>query len=71
MTNNNVHQSRNTLNNSAKSTSRVKLNMYGGVLKGNIITEPIFPPPPPPPIVCEIDALDFSCADNSEYIGVI
>jgi len=45
--------------------------MYGGVLKGNIITEPIFPPPPPPPIVCEIDALDFSCADNSEYIGVI
>lgn len=68
MTNNNVHQSRNTLNNTGKSTNKITLNMYAGTLNGNIITNPVIPPTYG---VCEPNALDFRCGENSQYIGVI
>ena len=68
MTNNNIHQKSNSTTNNGRSKNKIKLTMYAGVLGGNIITPP---PPPPPALECEPYSLDFSCPENSEYVGVI
>ena len=70
MTNNNILKNNSILTNVGKTTNKIKLNMYGGVLDGNIIDNPKYPPVPPI-ISCEPNALDFSCAENSEYIGAV
>lgn len=52
-------------NNAAKNTNTIKFNKWKGVVNGNI-----FETTPYPTAGCEI-SLDFSCEDNSQYIGVI
>lgn len=54
-----------SIGNAAKNTNVIKLNKWKGVINGNIIE-----PTPYPTAGCEIK-LDFSCPDNSQYIGVI
>ena len=66
MANKNTLTTNNTINNVGKASNKIKLNMYAGTLSGNIIDVPVIPPPPPPVVVCEPNALDFSCADNSQ-----
>lgn len=54
-----------SIKNAAKNTNTIKFNKWKGVVNGNI-----FDPTPYPTAGCEIQ-LDFSCEDNSQYIGVI
>lgn len=61
----------NVLNNTNKGRNSIKLTMYKGVLGGNIIEPPPIIVEPPIVIECIQNALDFSCAENSEYIGAI
>ncbi len=42
--------------------------MNAGVLRGNIVDKPVIVTPIP---TCVTNGLDFSCADNSQYIGAI
>ncbi len=60
---------RQILNNSIKNNNRVKLSLKNGVVSGNIYEPPTIVIPPA--VVCEVEGLDFSCADNSEYIAGI
>jgi hypothetical protein len=55
-----------SINNAAKNTNTIKFNKWKGVVNGNIFE----PTPYPTGAGCEI-RLDFSCEDNSQYIGVI
>jgi len=61
---NNTHQKNNTLNNTIKSKNKIKLNMYLGVINGNIL-DPVIPSE------CSTNSLDFSCSENSQYIPAI
>jgi len=63
MTNNNIHIKNNTLNNTINTKLKIKLSTKGGKLVSNIIIPEIDP--------CEITNLNFSCADNSQYIPII
>lgn len=53
------------LNNTLKVQNKIKLNLYKGVLGGNIIEEK------PPEPECLLNSLDFTCANNSEYIPLL
>lgn len=60
---------KNNINNAASSKIKIKLNMNGGMLRGNIIDAPVIIVSPP--TSCVINGLDFSCSENSQYIGAI
>lgn len=62
---NNKHNKKDTLNNTIKSVNKVKLNMYQGVLDGNIIDQPL------PTTQCDPYSLQFKCEDNSQYIPLV
>jgi hypothetical protein len=49
---------------SLKNKNTIKFNMFEGALTGNIFDVVVDTG------TCEI-SLDFSCSDNSQYIGVI
>ncbi len=42
--------------------------MNAGVLRGNIVDKPVIIIPV---TTCVVNGLDFSCADNSQYIGAV
>lgn len=44
---------------------KIKLNMHKGILDGNILDSPIYPD------ICDVNTLDFSCKENSQYIAAI
>lgn len=57
--------------NNINTSVTIKLNMSGGVLRGNIIDyipEIVAPPPEP---TCVLDSLDFRCQENSQYLRAI
>lgn len=55
---------KNILKNNAKSSNKVFLRMYKGVLTSNIIDTIN------KENIC-IESLDFSCADNSQYLPLV
>ena len=57
-----------------KSHPKVTFKMYGGYVYANIedAEKMKFSPVISVPVsACDFEGLDFSCPDNSEYIGVI
>ena len=60
----------NSLVNTAKSSNKIKINVYSGLMNGNIIEKPI-QLEAQIPVECEINSLDFSCPENSQYLGAI
>lgn len=56
------------MNNTANTTVKIKLNVQGGVLSGNILEAPVITQPPPV-ITCVENGLDFSCPENTQYIA--
>lgn len=68
MTNNNIHNKQNILTNHINANVKIKLSMYEGKLDGNIFDrqEVVIPEE-----VCTQNSLDFTCKENSAYIGVI
>jgi hypothetical protein len=53
-----------------KSYPQISFKMYSGYIYTNIKDTETFKFSPTI-IACDIEGLDFSCTDNSEYIGVI
>lgn len=66
MTNNNIHSKSDTISNITRTTNKIKLKINGGVLTGNIISDPLFLIP-----TCQSETLDFSCDNNSQYVPII
>lgn len=56
-----------------KAHPKVTFKIYGGNVYTNIedAEKMKFSPVSQIPSACSIEGLDFSCPDNSEYIGVI
>lgn len=69
MTNNNIHTKNNIINNTGVASNKIKLSMYKGLVSGNIVDESYTPDVF---AGCELpNTLDFSCSDNSQYIGLL
>ncbi len=63
MTENHIHLKSDSTSNTLKASNKIKLNVYRGMLGGNII---------PPGDPCKTDnSLNFSCPENSQYIPLI
>lgn len=66
MNSNNVLPKSNTVNNSARSIAKTSLNSFK-----NMLAVSGLPVTPPEPIICQENSLDFSCQENSQYVGAI
>jgi len=63
MTENHIHLKSDSTSNTLKASNKIKLNVYKGILGGNIV---------PPSDSCSIDnSLNFGCSENSQYIPLI
>jgi hypothetical protein len=58
-----------TSKNDAKSQYGVSVTFYNATIDSNIMDEVYVSPSPP--AACDIIGLDFSCQDNSQYIGAL